>query len=347
MKLINSKEKKYIKEHNNKCLNFHIIYKLFCQGVSEGDYTATVELKKQLKQLYSECIEIRKKIDLTKQDILEQLSDFERIEYLYLGLDEILDKLKDHLESGKGNNKYVNDGISDAREISEEDARKAAEAWGEGYIPLIDFLEECIRQKMPTRGCCAGHGEFEDSYVLFEANNEQVLELFDYFVSNKIGFWIAFVGLPETKLRIGIKMEEREHFYLNALDFLRKKRENNQENKQDFKITMLRKIVKIINENNEYNLEDIQIFYEIEREIYRINYKEEYAIVKEDKIEQALFQFFSKITEKNEGLLGKLKKMFERTVLGYDRIKEEGVKLYRMEPDNLSNENKDNSMGGL
>ena len=84
---------------------------------------------------------------------------------------------------------------------------------GEGYEPLIDFLETCIQNEVQTYGCCSGHGEFDKSYVMFDADNEQVTDLVEYIVENRLGERIVFWINPETGKNIVsmyISMEYRK-----------------------------------------------------------------------------------------------------------------------------------------
>jgi len=68
--------------------------------------------------------------------------------------------------------KFVNDGKVYYEKVQKRDAVQAAEAWGEGFDPLIALLETCIKNGITTMACCAGHIR-DDSiiqmpYIFFE-----------------------------------------------------------------------------------------------------------------------------------------------------------------------------------
>ena len=68
--------------------------------------------------------------------------------------------------------KFVNDGKVYYEKVQKRDAIQAAEAWGEGFDPLIALLETCIKNGITTMSCCAGHirddSIFQTPYIFFE-----------------------------------------------------------------------------------------------------------------------------------------------------------------------------------
>ena len=61
--------------------------------------------------------------------------------------------------------KFENNGLVDRRKPPKKRAREIAEIWGEGYEPLINLLELCIKNDIGTLSCCAGGHKAEDSSI--------------------------------------------------------------------------------------------------------------------------------------------------------------------------------------
>lgn len=78
---------------------------------------------------------------------------------------------------------FVNDGHPDTRMPSKKDAREVATIWEEGYEPLIELLELCIKNKMRTLACCSGHEENKEkgAYITFSLNGQ-----FAYYLVNEM-----------------------------------------------------------------------------------------------------------------------------------------------------------------
>ena len=155
---------------------------------------------------------------------------------------------------------FKNDGTSDTRIPPKEKAREVAEIWGEGYEPLINLLEICIKNNIRTMGCCAGHPEQQSGYpyVYFE-NKTQIAHFIleqmskerstdEIFITRNTG-----IGVPAFVLRSTI--ECREEFYNKITKYIEMYIEQNkgirkitgartskQEYKQRGDISMIRKI---------------------------------------------------------------------------------------------------------
>ena len=71
---------------------------------------------------------------------------------------------------------FVNDGKVYYKAVQKKDAIQAAEAWGEGFDPLISLLETCIKNGITTMACCAGHirndSVLQSPYIVFEDQHD-------------------------------------------------------------------------------------------------------------------------------------------------------------------------------
>ena len=85
--------------------------------------------------------------------------------------------------------KFENNGLVDTRKPPKKRAREIAEIWGEGYEPLINLLELCIKNDIGTLSCCAGGHKAEDSsidnpFILFKADSSLAYYIFNHMSEN-------------------------------------------------------------------------------------------------------------------------------------------------------------------
>ena len=77
---------------------------------------------------------------------------------------------------------FENNGLVDTRIPPKKRAREIAEIWGEGYEPLINVLELCIKNNVRTLSCCSGHDtEYNsgDPYIYFKADSALAYYILD------------------------------------------------------------------------------------------------------------------------------------------------------------------------
>lgn len=241
-----------LKQYNNMCKEYWKIYKKMHEDIKVGQLDKVDNFKVGLRQINKIIVNLQLRLD-TYTDIpgynpMEGYSINKNI----AKLDHFVDSYISHSQGMKdadGTNRYENDGISDSRKIPREDARKAALAWGEGYEPLIDFLETCIQNGIQTYGCCSGHKDSDSSYVMFDSDDEQVTDLIEYLIENKLGNEISTWINPETGKTIVamyISMENRERVYKLCREHIRNRQLETKTKDEEQESTMikLRRLIK-------------------------------------------------------------------------------------------------------
>lgn len=113
---------------------------------------------------------------------------------------------------------FENNGLFDPRTPPKERAKEIAMIWGEGYKPLINLLDFCIRNEIKTLACCAGHGtEYYVPYILFREQGEISNYIVEKMVQEKSVESIMFSRHPELKEAIFsffCEYKDREEFFL-------------------------------------------------------------------------------------------------------------------------------------
>lgn len=163
---------------------------------------------------------------------------------------------------------FKNDGSADKRIPPKEKAKEVAEIWGEGYEPLINLLEICIKNNIRTMGCCAGHSDqkFGYPYVYFENKSrvsQYILEQMSKERStDEVGITRNdILGTPAFVLRSNIGF--REEFFNKITQYIEHYIEQNkgkrkilrvktleQPSKQHGDISIIRRIALLTNSKN-------------------------------------------------------------------------------------------------
>ena len=213
---------RFVRQYDQMCNQFDIIYDKLITSAKNGDRESVTKLRIPLRQLNTIIIKLQDVLNASVNVSNYDKENGDDICTICLRIDEILENYLKHAEgltNEDGTNYYTDDGLVDEREVPVEDARRAAEAWGEGDTFLTDFLETCIKQRIQTYGCCSGHNEGDFSYVLFDASNPKVIDLAYFLIENGLGSEITlwkneFIG--QIVLCLDIPMEEKELVYFLA-----------------------------------------------------------------------------------------------------------------------------------
>ena len=257
--MFNKKEKKeLLKQYNNMCMKYNKTFEKLRECTSKGDYEEAEKQKQSLRYINRIIINLQKRLDS-----FSYIHNYKRDEGYNLNLitekiDELTETYIEHAQGMKredGSNEYRNDGMVDERKVPKEDARRAAEAWGEGYEPLINFLETCIENGFQTYACCAGHEEGDLSYVLFSGTDENALDLVEFLAENKMTERIALtkdIDTGKVFLCITSPMDEREDFYNKCSEFIKKEREEEKKENLIGKVAMMMEEDEQINEIEYY-----------------------------------------------------------------------------------------------
>ena len=131
---------------------------------------------------------------------------------------------------------FENNGLVDTRKPPKKRAREIAEIWGEGYEPLINVLELCIKNDVATLACCAGHenDKIPEAYILFKADNMLSYYILECMSKDPITDIITIDRNPisnSASFSVRAKYEDREIFFnrIDAYiqDYLRENTKNN------------------------------------------------------------------------------------------------------------------------
>ena len=112
--------------------------------------------------------------------------------------------------------KYRNDGMPIYEKIPKEEAKEAAEVWGEGNEPLTKLLENLITNGVQTLACCAGHEGENNPYIFLNAKDSKTIKLIEKMYEdpslNSMCFLKAFKGL-DNRICLCPTMENRNEFF--------------------------------------------------------------------------------------------------------------------------------------
>ena len=310
-----------LKQYNNMCDEYDKRYKRMRDDIDAGRLDKIEYLKDTLRQINAIIVNLQLRLDTCPNISGYNPEEGYNRNVVTEKIDDLVDKFISHSQGMKTDdetNKYENDGMSDQRKIPVEDAERAAIAWGEEYEPLIDFLENCIKSEIQTFGCCAGHKESDIPYVLFDADDNRVIELAEYLSENKIGLRIDAWHNNETgKNLLGIyfTMDQRENAYTLCNKFIKeKKREDSKiEEKHD---SMLRNLVNIIH-NGGYNLD---VIYWIQDEIFHIKNGFNAWEYTTDELEKAFELGQKRITTRKKSVIDSIKERCESSSIGLEKI---------------------------
>lgn len=132
----------------------------------------------------------------------------------------LINKTKTSISNSLKENKikYINNGWLFLWIIPKEDAKRAAEVFGEWYKPLTDFLEICIENWIRTVACCAGHSENDYSYIMFDISDQRTKELTEFVVKHRLADEIdinkiKLLWFEMCRLSMTVPMNKRDGFY--------------------------------------------------------------------------------------------------------------------------------------
>lgn len=235
----------YLKQYDNMTIEYIRIYDKFIKYAQMGNIQAAEDLKIPLRQINTILVKIRKKLDSYPEipgynkECGESINDIS--EKLDVIIEDFSAGTKESIEAEI--NTYRNDGQANYNEIPKEHARKAAEEYGEGYAPLIDFLELCFENGITTYASCAGHNENDTAYVLFDASDERTKKLAEYLSKNKIADTIGIWKFNKAEEGFKVNEGDKEDSVFIAIHA-------NMENRDNFFRCSIEQMKEIIEENN-------------------------------------------------------------------------------------------------
>ena len=241
-------KRELLTQYSNMCEAFNKAYRRMQECAEKGDREAVEKQKEELRQINKIIIGLQKRLDSFPYIPNYKRDEGYNINLVTEKLDEFAESFIEHahgMEREDGTMEYKNDGFVDERRVPKEDARRAAEAWGEGYEPLIDFLETCIEHDIQTFACCSGHEEGDISYVLLDASDDKALELAQFIIENQLTDEIVLLKNDDTGkvfLNINTSMDNRERFYNACIEHIKEDRKREKEDNEQSKASLLGKI---------------------------------------------------------------------------------------------------------
>ncbi|MBR3162953.1 MAG: hypothetical protein IKF17_02480 [Clostridia bacterium] len=304
------------KEYYKLCEEFNNIYLKYIAFINDKMLDDAEKLIPELRAINARIQEVQKKLNAISDLSIYSKEEGVNINIIASRLDEFISRYKEFMDDS-GERVYKNDGISDTRSIPAQDAQKAAEAWGEGYEPLTNFLETCIKNGIPTYGCCSGHSEYDFSYILFSSYDEQTLELTDFTIQNKLADRISvWENQGSSLLGIYISMENREDFY-SAVDGYIKTHPEKEKNQTD-RISTIAKLRDLIHKA----MPDMDVTYYISEELFEMNLDSKSIVLTQQEVEEKIFSTIIPSVSKNKKtLFQKLKDSYLESTFGIGRIK--------------------------
>ncbi len=241
--------------------------------------------------------------------------------------------------------KFENNGLVDTRKPPKKRAREIAEIWGEGYEPLINVLELCIKNDIGTLACCAGHkveDGFSFPYILFKADSPLAYYIFNHMSENCNTVDIISIGRNEIikapVFSIHAVASAKEECFNKIGDCIKEYLKEHERNPK-VKIKGIKKLDKIYKRNysNESLVKKILFlcnskFCTIKNIIYYPKTKEyffnEFDSDKTWYTEEELAKFYpegflmDKEQRKNMSVIGKIKQKCQNSKVGLNRLGE-------------------------